>query len=293
MGHIFENNLTEFYEYLLLTPLTKIYSAKKQTSTNEITEFSNLLIDKFAIHSLSFFHLSNGIVELKKSDEKVKMTGFDLFTVNSTFRTIMESYATFNNIFVEPKSEEEIEFRFLLWKLDGLFDKAKFEINETDFKEAKKILEDDKVILAETIHKLETCKFYNSLNKIEINKIYKPENKRVNWRFIITDDEKVRPLQIIELIKHTCRTRAFINNYKYTSTHTHTNYLSIEHFKQTRGIPISDNYVNPIIKLAIYITCLIISDMCEIDINASNEYKKLPKAVSDYITGINNAIKKN
>ncbi|MEO8240552.1 MAG: hypothetical protein ABI576_20780, partial [Flavobacterium sp.] len=257
MGHIFKNNLTEFYEYILLTPLTKIYSAKKQTPTDEITDFSNLLIDKFAIHSLSFFHLSNGIVELKKSNEKIKMTGFDLFTVNSTFRTIMESYAAFNNIYVEPKSNDEIEFRFLLWKLDGLYDKAKFEINETDFKDAKKILDADKVILAETILKLETCNFFNSLNKIEINKIYKPDNNRVNWRFIINENGIVKPLKIVNLIKHTCKTKAFINNYRYTSTHTHTNYLALEHFKQTRGIPISDNYVNPIIKLAIYITCLI------------------------------------
>ncbi|MBB6004365.1 hypothetical protein HNP25_003028 [Arcicella rosea] len=89
MKHPFENNLNDFYEYLLLGPLTAVYSAKRKNETNVVKEFSNLLIDKFAIHSSSFFHLSKGIIELKKSNEKVKMRAFDLFTVNSTLRTMI------------------------------------------------------------------------------------------------------------------------------------------------------------------------------------------------------------
>jgi hypothetical protein len=292
MKHPFEENLIDFYEYLLLGPLTIIYSAKKKTKTTELKEFSNLLIDKFAIHSSSFIHLSKGIIELKKSGEKVKMTGYELFTVNSTFRTIMESYATFNNIFVEPKTIAEEKFRFLLWKIDGLFDKEKFDISETDFVGAKEILENDKLILSETIKKLENCEFYSLLNKSQLDKIYKLDKKRVNWRFKVDDNMTIIPLTITDLIKHTCKTKAFINNYRYTSTHTHTNYLAIEHFKQTRGIPISDEYANPITKLAIYITCLIICDICKIDQNASEELKTLPQEVTNYITGIYNAIKK-
>lgn len=290
MEHPFEINLTEFYEYLLLEPFLTIYSAKQQTPINEITEFSNLLIDKFGIHSSTFFHLSNGIIELKKSNEKIKMKGYDLFTVNSTFRTMMESYATFNNIFVESKTREEEKFRFLLWKLDGLIDKEKFEIYETDFEEVKQILEQDRLILKETKEKLETCDFFQLLNINQVVKIYNPEKRRVNWRFIIDENKNITPLNITGLIKHTCKTRAFVNNYRYTSSHTHTNYLSIEHFRQTRGIPISTQYVNPLIRLAIHLTCLMIFDICKIDKNALLEYQKLPKAVTDYITGISYAI---
>ncbi|MBB6003436.1 hypothetical protein [Arcicella rosea] len=204
---------------------------------------------------------------------------------------MMESYATFNNIFIESKSDEEEEFRFLLWKLDGLFDKEKFEIGENDFPKAKELLERDKKILVETIAKIEACNFYYVLPKLELEKVYKPDKSRTNWRFLIDDNLKITPLKITDLIKHTCKTKGFINTYRYTSTHSHTNYLSIEHFKQTRGIPIPDEYVNPITKLAIYLTCLMISDITIIDDNAKKEFQNLPNGVREYVTGITKAIK--
>lgn len=291
MEYIFEKYPIDFYEFLQLDVLSNIYKAKKQSNTSKTREFSNLLIDKFAIHSVSFFHLSNGIIELKKSNEKVKASGYDLFTVNSTFRAIMESYATFNNIFVESKTIEEEEFRFLLWKLDGLYEKQKFDFKENDFPEVLQILEKDKIILSETIEQLEQSFFYNKLPLSEINKVYKPLNPRVNWRFLINEDLKITPLKITELIKHTCKTRAFINNYIYATTHTHTNYLAIEHFQKMRGIPVPESYFKPIIKLAVYITCLLISDIIEIDKNAKNEFEKYHEIVKNYIIGISNAIK--
>ena len=291
MQNLFEKYSDDFYEFLLLDVLSKIYLAKKQSTTSKIGEFSNLILDKFAIHSASFFHLSNGIIELKKSNEKVKMKGYDLFTVNSTFRSIMESYSTFNNIFVEPKTSDEEEFRFLLWKLDGLYDKRRFIIKENDFPEAREILEKDEIILSETIEQLEQSNFYKILPITEINKVYKPLNSRTNWRFLINEDFKITTLKITELIKHTCRSRAFINNYRYTSTHTHTNYLAIEHFQQMRGIPVSEDYVKPIMKLAVHITCLIISDIIQIDKNAKEEFEKYHPEVKKYIIGISTAIK--
>jgi hypothetical protein len=39
MKHPFEENIIDFYEYLLLGPLTIIYSAKKKTKTTELKEF--------------------------------------------------------------------------------------------------------------------------------------------------------------------------------------------------------------------------------------------------------------
>jgi len=68
--HPFEENLDDFYDYLLRGPLTIIYSAKKKTPATELIEFSNLIIDRFAIHSASFFHLSQGIIETKKALKK-------------------------------------------------------------------------------------------------------------------------------------------------------------------------------------------------------------------------------
>jgi len=293
MRYSLENNWDNLYEIILRGPLTIIYSAKKETLTNEIEEFSNLLIEKFAIHSLSFFHLSKGIIEHSKSGEKIKMMGYDLFTVNSTLRTLMECYATFNNIFIEPKCYDELEFRFLLWKLDGLFDNERFDIDENNFVNVRDFIKRDKQELVETRRRFENCNFYSKLSASEIGKVYHPDKSRINWRFLIDDDLKITILNITDVIKHTCKTKEFINNYRYTSTHTHTNYLSIEHFKQIRGKAISDEYVNLKTKLAIYLTCLLIADICVIDKNAKEEFQKLPKELIDYITRISTEIQSN
>jgi len=293
MKHPFEENLLDFYEYLLLGPLTKIYSAKKETPLTELIEFSNFIIDKFAIHSSSFFHLSKGIIELKKSGETVKMTGYDLFTVNSAFRTMMENYATFHNIFIEAKTLDEQRFRFLLWKIDGLFEKQKLDIGESDFEGVKEILDKDKLILEDAIQEFEGLSFYQSIDHKQLYKIYKADKRKFDWRFTIDENRIITPLKITDLIKHTCKTRAFINTYRYTSIHTHTNYLSIEHFKQTRGKQIPNEYTDPIVKLAIYLTCLMICDMCALDENAKKEFEAVPALVRGYIEGISNAIKKS
>jgi hypothetical protein len=72
--------------------MTAVYSGMKKNIPNEVRKFAHLLIDKYAIQSSSFFFLSKGIIELKKSNEEIKVTGYDLFTCNSTFRAIIETY---------------------------------------------------------------------------------------------------------------------------------------------------------------------------------------------------------
>ena len=122
------NNPLTFYEFILLGPLTQLYVARKRTIYTDWRNYANLLIDKFAIHSASFYHLSEGIIEHKGSTEETKIKSYDLFTVNSLFRVMMETYITFNHIFVEPPTDDEKEFRFLLWKIEGFYEKKRFKI---------------------------------------------------------------------------------------------------------------------------------------------------------------------
>ncbi|HVX01146.1 MAG TPA: hypothetical protein VHA52_12045, partial [Candidatus Babeliaceae bacterium] len=153
----------DFYEKLLLGPLTSVYSAKKLSVCSDWMNFSNLLIDKFAIHSLSFYHLLQGIVE-RKSDNTVKMgKGYDLFSINALFRVMMETYITFNWIFVAPQTSDEKEFRFLLWKLDGLFEKRKFEYTEGGKLIAVDIISEDIADKEATIDQIKGNGFYKML----------------------------------------------------------------------------------------------------------------------------------
>lgn len=287
---LYQNPLT-FYEYILLGPLTHVYYGKKATNVPNWMNYSNLLIDKFAIHSSSFFHLSEGIIEHKGSTDKIKIKGYDLFTVNSLFRVMIETYITFNHIFVEPKTDEEKQFRFYLWKIDGLFEKKKFKIDYENLPELKIVEEKDKKELSEMLDLIKLNPFYNSLNTIELLKIYDPERRKSLWKFSITENYKVRPLKIIELVEQICKTDAFINTYKYTSVHTHSGFISIEHFEKTRSKPISEEYTDPLTRLAIYLTALIIEDICKIDKNAGTQFLSLPEFFRDFITGINKSIR--
>lgn len=284
-------NIIYFYEHLLLGPMTAVYSGMKKNPSDEVRKFAYLLIDKYAIQSSSFFFLSKGIIELKKTSDEVKVTGYDLFTCNSTFRTILETYTTFHNIFMESKSKDEEEFRFLLWKIDGLLDKQNLNIKPEDFEEAQSVLDKDAAILSDTRERLEQNNFYKSLPFNESKKLYKPGHNRVNWRFIIRDNLTIVPLKITELISHSCKMRSFTNLYKYTSMHTHTGYLSIEHFIATRGIHISERQVKPSIKLASFLTCLLIMDMHNLDERGKEEFHKLDLGMQNIIVGISDSIR--
>ena len=286
--NLFKDEPLEFYDYLLRGTLTEVYTEQKKTIKEGWMNYSNLLIDKFAIHSSSFFHLSNGIIEHRKSGEQVKMNGYDLFTVNTTFRTIMETYATFHHIFVEPSNDEEKEFRFLLWKIDGLTEKSRFIINEDDFSGAKSVIENDKQVLSKIISEFESCKFYKTIEKTQLDKIYKPVKRKYCWRFIFSDGE-ITPLNIITLITHVFKTRAFINTYKHTSIHTHSNYYAIEEFEKIRGKTLSKEHTDPLTRLAIITTAMLIDDICRIDDNAKSVV--LPIPIVQFVRGISHSVR--
>jgi hypothetical protein len=283
---------SDLYEVIILGPLTQIYSARVKSELPDWMSYSNLLIDKFAIHSSSFFHLSKGIIEHKKSGEKSRMNGYDLFTVNTTLRAIIETYITFHNLFIEPKSEEENKFRFLLWKLDGLYEKRKYDIENNDFIDAEKILRNDDKLIDETQVLIENTNFYKSSNADQIFKIYKPNKRFSNWKFLIKN-EQIKPQKIIDLIKHICPQRAFSNLYRYTSIHSHSNFPAIAEFKDKRGKMITERNNNAITNVALNLTCLLIYDICSIDQNAKQKFDTFTPEIKIYINGIVTAIRQS
>src|SRR5690606_29707635 len=206
-------------------------------------------------------------------------------TVNTTIRTLIETYAAFNHIYVEPKTDNEKHFRFLLWKLDGLYQERKYEIESTDFQGVEKALEERDNKILKTIEEIETSEFIKTIPENYLIKIFDPNKRKSNWKFLIVDN-KVKILQIIGLVKHCCKTRAFINTYKHSSIHTHSNFPAIEEFKRMRGKVISTEYTDPITRLAIYLTCLFVYDICAIDKNATEKLNEIAPGFKNFIIGI-------
>jgi hypothetical protein len=287
---MFKENPLFLYELILKGVLTPMYTAYKDDSKEEIDKYTCLLIDKYAIHSASFYHLSCGIIEHRNSGEQTRMNGYDLFSVNVVFRAIMETYTTFNHIFIYPKSEDEKIFRYLLWKIDGLTEKSKFKIEESVREEVKHILEEDKNTLSDLINAIENCNFYKSLSEQNLYKLYKADKKKYNWRFLF-DGNITKPLSISNLVAVVLPTSAYINAYKYTSIHTHSNFYAIMEFERIRGQLLTTKFTDPWVRLAIMISCLLISDLSTINNKANLTLNCMPPSIYRFIVGIANSIR--
>jgi hypothetical protein len=287
-----EKHPVETYQTLLLNHLIKIYTARKKTTRTDWTKYSDLLIDKFAIHSSTLFHLINGLVENKNSEPTIRKVPFDLFSINALIRVLIETYITFNHVFVSSKSNDEMELHFLLWQADGLLEQRKFRINDTDFDGAEKVLNDNQQKIDNLFDQIERMTFYKSLSPTESHKIFDRSKNKVNWKYRIEGSSVIKPMNIIELVEYVCVSRSFVNLYKYTSTHTHSGFISIEHFEKMRGSQVSDNYVNPLITQAIVLTIFLINDICLIDPKAQKAFLAFSDRDRHDIIGINNSFRK-
>lgn len=264
-------------EYLLLNTLSNVY--KQKTPKEDWGRYSDLLIDKYAIHASSLYHLMQGVIEHKNSTKEIRLAGYDLFSINALLRVLMETYCTYHHVFISPKSFEERELKFLLWKLDGLIEKGKL-------KNAKYIFDKDEEVIQSTIQLIESSAFLNNLELTDRLKIWDTK-KRANWKFKIKQDNKIQPLKIIELIEYTLPSQLFKDTYIYASTHSHSGYPSIEHFENIRGKEVSDSYTNSIVELVIFLTTFLIRDICETNEASNQVFLYLPSPIKEFINQSN------
>jgi len=281
-----------FYEQILLGPMTQICSARKESGYEGWQNYSNLLIDKFAIHSMSYFHLTQGIVERKMDDTTRIAKGYDVFSVNTLFRAMMETYMAFHWLFIAPATIAEKEFRFLLWKLDGLYDKRKFELSEETKLDAADVLVYDAAEKIDASSRLAQNSFCQTLPSKELAKVFDPVKHKAIWRYELQPGPKLKQLKITELVQMTTRTEAFLNLYRYSSMYTHSNYISVDKFRQMRGKPVKDEYAQPLLHQAIVLTSLLIDDLCTSDQNAARAFSDQPYFVQRFIMQTSSYIRK-
>ncbi len=266
MQSLVENPIRKLEE-LLLFHLFKVYEARKNTVRSGFDRYSDLLIDKFAIHTGTLFHLIHGLIEATGSKEGERIMAIDVFTINSLIRVLMETYVTFHHLFVHSKNQEEKEFKILLWKLEGYFEKKKFRVHETDFEEASNILKRDEKEVALISLQIESHPFRMQIDDQEFARIFSVKDKKSNWRFL-HKNRKVRLLKIIDLVEYTCPIRAYFNLYRYASMHTHSSFVSIEQFEKMRAQILSESYINNFPRMAAVLTIFLIVDLAIIDENA-------------------------
>jgi hypothetical protein len=255
----------------VLFSLGDIYSAKRELPVdNNMNEYACLLIDKFWIHSSTLYHITEGLIPSVHSNKERKMMHFDIFSFNTTFRAIIETYMTFNGLFIVPENKEEQEAKFLLWQLEGLISKGKLVFDNTEINQMLK--EDErKIELLET--QFEMSPFCKSLEESEINKIYR-KGKSHNWKFTV-NGQTIKRFDLLGFSLFACKSLAIRNLYKLSSMHAHSGFWSVEQFNNIRGKVIDEKYVETYIIQAIYLTTCLIKDIARSNKRCQLEFEKL------------------
>ena len=151
-------------------------------------------------------------------------------------RAAVESYLTFNYVFIQPKSIEDREFRFLCWHLGGYTDRQEVEITtETQHN----ILKEDKKAIAEISERLSHNSVFKSLKEKEKVKVLNGEWRRKFWWELAVDAG--------------FRERYFKDQYKFLCGYSHSSRVSLTQIMTITEIEGKRKMVRPLLLFLTYV----------------------------------------
>jgi hypothetical protein len=173
--------------------------------------WSEPIVFKFCYHVSSIALLFKGTQLPFKSDER-NILIFDEPSVIILFRAALENYLTFFYLFIDDISDEEKEFRMLVWRYCGLKQRTEFVIDTE--KERQKQLEEVKIV-----ENLKTELLANS-----VFTKYPDKQKK-----ILLDGKKARLFESWKSLinKSKLSVDFFQNLYGYKSNYSHTEFISV------------------------------------------------------------------
>lgn len=125
-------------------------------------KYSESLLLKITFHGFTIHRIYSGII-LKSSYYPKELNNkviVDHASARTVLRSQLESYLMFIHIYLNPKSEEEKELRYLSWILAGLYQRQKFP-SKTSFAKNKIALE--KTEIEEIKYKIENMNSFRDL----------------------------------------------------------------------------------------------------------------------------------
>jgi len=202
---------------------------RKSILLNELTtnlkvdtydEFSHVFFTKNLLTSISIWNIINPIQMVLPEISEVPIKFYDSSSAFALTRNLFESYTNMHYLLVDNKSQEEKEFKFLLWNRHWREERRKITDSRGIYhtkldKEEQDILEIEK--------KISTNNFYNALadNQKEYFK------KRKNWA----------TLNLIERAKRTTinEDKAFYM-YKFLSNYAHSESFAIMQYNSINSV---------------------------------------------------------
>lgn len=166
----------------LLETLIKVAEANKGTQLGEDERLLKAegLFTKFIGHAASVLYLfrSTTLPDVKVTDRGISF--FDPGSINVLGRAALESFLVFHYVFVEPRSDDEKDFRYYLWRYASYIDNQKFPSRS---EEGKKQLNDEKKIIDTLQNKIKNNSIFKQLDiKKKEELLRKMEKGKEAWR---------------------------------------------------------------------------------------------------------------
>lgn len=145
-------------------------------------------------------------------------------------RNIYETAGLFNLIYRQPKSDEEQDIVYNLWRYAGLRNRQRFEdsFEETD---RKSVLEDEKQDMKRIIEIIKTNSYFLSLDKHNQDKIEKRLEKGQFLIQFVNKQVKVLHWQSLANVMEI-KKKLFDNIYTYFSLYAHPSNVSVFQFDE-------------------------------------------------------------
>lgn len=200
---------------------------KNKRYNNQYHKYIHGLFLIFFYHCSAIYHLIDGI--------KLPFAPFifrNYASIDVVARSAFETFLILNYIFIDPKSDEELELRFTSWLLSGWKEHEHHEIQIENHKEA---FEEVKKGNQELRIKLQNMASFQSLERGERKQILHNFGK---WRIPeICEDGKRHPPSYYDLARKAGLSKFHSNIvYKYLSKYTHPTAMSINQIHEAKTL---------------------------------------------------------
>jgi len=150
--------------------------------------FSETLAIKFSLSANSLCQVINGS-QVESSLSRLSTRIFDISSLYILMRAQIENYLTFYYLYIQPKSEEEQEFRFLIYEMSGLENRQRF---DTIFKDLQTIQINERRRIEEILIKIKNNRLFHTLSSKQKADILKNKHaKIISWSKLLEESDLV------------------------------------------------------------------------------------------------------
>ena len=221
----FRNEITA-YKRILDSAIKILLDHKKGSKLYEKDNDGHLMVQIFLLKSMSLIKLANGLRYRNDLNSTNLNDVYDPFGMGNLVRSQYEAFCNFNNIYIQPNNQDEIDLKYYLWVLGGLNSRQRFPAKSQKAIEQR---ENEAEIITQHLDLLHKNLCYIGLTERAKSKIERCISKR-EWQIKVTGDN-ANKIAWHEMFSNA-GVKHYDEQYNYLSSLSHPSNLSVIQFKQ-------------------------------------------------------------